>query len=122
MFIYGVCIFVYQTLDNIDGKQARKTGNGTPLGLLFDHGCDSLTAGFLAINWMKFLRLKFSVWSFIFLLGINTAFSTTTLETYFCGGLFLGKVNAPSDGNFAQAILAVIFTFTGNAFINDSFP
>ena len=26
----------------MDGKQARKTGNSTPLGLLFDHGCDSL--------------------------------------------------------------------------------
>jgi ethanolaminephosphotransferase len=29
-------------LDNCDGKQARKTGNSTPLGMLFDHGCDSL--------------------------------------------------------------------------------
>ena len=30
------------TFDNCDGKQARKTGNSTPLGMLFDHGCDSL--------------------------------------------------------------------------------
>lgn len=31
-----------QTLDNLDGKQARRTGSSSPLGLLFDHGCDAL--------------------------------------------------------------------------------
>ena len=29
-------------MDNADGKQARKTGSSSPLGLLFDHGCDAL--------------------------------------------------------------------------------
>ena len=37
----GVMMFFYQTLDNMDGKQARRTENGTPLGMLFDHGCDA---------------------------------------------------------------------------------
>ena len=32
MFIYGFCILLYQLLDNIDGKQARKTGTSSPLG------------------------------------------------------------------------------------------
>jgi ethanolaminephosphotransferase len=35
-------LFAYQTLDNLDGKQARRTGSSSPLGLLFDHGCDAL--------------------------------------------------------------------------------
>ena len=30
--------FMYQTLDAIDGKQARRTGSSSPLGQLFDHG------------------------------------------------------------------------------------
>jgi cytidyltransferase-like protein len=34
-------LFAYQTLDAIDGKQARRTKNGTPMGELFDHFCDS---------------------------------------------------------------------------------
>lgn len=37
-------IFIYQLLDAIDGKQARRTGTGSPLGQLFDHGCDAITA------------------------------------------------------------------------------
>ena len=31
-------IFIYQTLDAADGKQARRTNSATPLGQLFDHG------------------------------------------------------------------------------------
>lgn len=32
------------TLDAIDGKHARNTGNSSPLGELFDHGCDALSS------------------------------------------------------------------------------
>jgi len=37
--------FMYRMLDELDGKQARRTGNSSPLGLLFDHGCDSFSVG-----------------------------------------------------------------------------
>jgi len=46
----AVCLFVYQTLDAIDGKQARKTGNSSPLGELFDHGCDSISMVMVTMN------------------------------------------------------------------------
>ena len=36
--LQGICLFVYSTLDNMDGKQARRTGSSSSLGLLFDHG------------------------------------------------------------------------------------
>jgi ethanolaminephosphotransferase len=35
----------YRMLDEMDGKQARKTNNSSPLGLMFDHGCDCFTVG-----------------------------------------------------------------------------
>ena len=44
-FLCGLGLFVYQTLDAIDGKQARRTNSSSPLGELFDHGCDSLSTG-----------------------------------------------------------------------------
>lgn len=34
----GLACFAYQTIDNLDGRQARRTGSSSPLGLLFDHG------------------------------------------------------------------------------------
>ena len=44
----SLLLFLSHTLDGIDGKQARRTGNGTPLGELFDHGCDSWSTVFIA--------------------------------------------------------------------------
>ena len=41
--LYVVALFIYQTFDAIDGKQARRTGSSGPLGQLFDHGCDAIT-------------------------------------------------------------------------------
>jgi ethanolaminephosphotransferase len=41
--VNATCMFFYQTMDNCDGKQARRTGTSSPLGDLFDHGCDALT-------------------------------------------------------------------------------
>jgi len=41
-FTMAVSLFLYQTLDAMDGKQARRLNASTPLGQLFDHGCDCL--------------------------------------------------------------------------------
>lgn len=48
LWAYLLCavgLFIYQSLDAIDGKQARRTNSSSPLGELFDHGCDSLSTG-----------------------------------------------------------------------------
>eukprot|EP00516_Mucochytrium_quahogii_P010024 CAMPEP_0203767742 /NCGR_PEP_ID=MMETSP0099_2-20121227/1173_1 /ASSEMBLY_ACC=CAM_ASM_000209 /TAXON_ID=96639 /ORGANISM=" , Strain NY0313808BC1" /LENGTH=351 /DNA_ID=CAMNT_0050664299 /DNA_START=152 /DNA_END=1207 /DNA_ORIENTATION=+ len=44
------CLFVYQTMDAVDGKQARRTGSSSPLGQLFDHGCDALGTTYIVIG------------------------------------------------------------------------
>ncbi|CAD7701202.1 unnamed protein product [Ostreobium quekettii] len=43
-------VFFYVNLDCIDGKQARRTGSSSPLGQLFDHGCDALVVHILIAN------------------------------------------------------------------------
>ena len=49
-FICGLALLFYQTMDAIDGKQARRLGRSTPLGQLVDHGCDCITTTFLIYN------------------------------------------------------------------------
>lgn len=67
--LVGVCVFLYQTLDNMDGKQARKTGSSSALGMLIDHGCDALNSGVTTIGMASVLglgwtqRLVFVYWS-----------------------------------------------------------
>ena len=46
----GLGTFVYQTLDGMDGKQARRTGTNNPLGEMFDHGCDTISTFLLALT------------------------------------------------------------------------
>eukprot|EP00238_Polyblepharides_amylifera_P008912 CAMPEP_0196582080 /NCGR_PEP_ID=MMETSP1081-20130531/37387_1 /TAXON_ID=36882 /ORGANISM="Pyramimonas amylifera, Strain CCMP720" /LENGTH=336 /DNA_ID=CAMNT_0041902555 /DNA_START=220 /DNA_END=1227 /DNA_ORIENTATION=+ len=41
-------MFWSQTMDAIDGKQARRTGASSPLGQLFDHGCDAFSVTLMA--------------------------------------------------------------------------
>ncbi|TKA48085.1 hypothetical protein B0A54_01577 [Friedmanniomyces endolithicus] len=41
-YSYAFGVWAYSTMDNIDGKQARRTGTSSGLGELFDHGIDSL--------------------------------------------------------------------------------
>lgn len=46
-WVYVACaalLFVYQTMDGMDGKQARRTGGGSPLGEVMDHGADAIVA------------------------------------------------------------------------------
>ena len=52
-------LFVYQSLDAIDGKQARRTGSANPLGELFDHGCDSISTVFVALSACTAVQLGF---------------------------------------------------------------
>jgi len=42
LILNGFCLMAYYTLDCMDGKQARRTGTSSPLGQLFDHGCDCI--------------------------------------------------------------------------------
>ncbi len=50
-FLNGFAMIFYQTLDNMDGKQARRTGTSSPLGMLFDHGCDAINSPMGSMNW-----------------------------------------------------------------------
>lgn len=50
-------IFLYQTLDALDGKQARRIGKFSPLGQLFDHGCDSFSTAAFALYFLVCLRM-----------------------------------------------------------------
>lgn len=50
LLFFGSFIFIYQTLDNIDGKQARRTKNSSPLGMMIDHGCDAFLVTYIILG------------------------------------------------------------------------
>ena len=99
MFLYGFCVFWYQTLDNIDGKQARRLQNSTALGMIMDHGCDALgviclTAGMSRVVCMDDPTIF--LWVFI---SVEFSFYISAWCQYWSNGIMtLGKVNGVDDG------------------------
>jgi ethanolaminephosphotransferase len=94
----GVCIFIYQTLDNMDGKQARKTGSTSALGMLFDHGCDAINAGLCAIPIGSALGTGWTISVFFTLWCGFVPFYFQTWEEYYLGAMHLPPINGPTEG------------------------
>ena len=115
----GLCLFAYQTLDALDGKQARRTGTSSPLGELFDHGCDALGTHLVSLNTVAALMLpqELSLWSLSYVLMLSSGFYFCAWEQYHTGTLTLGYVNGPVDG-----ILFVVFViYFGTALLGNEY-
>lgn len=100
LWLYGASVFIYQNLDNVDGKQARKLGNSTPLGMIMDHGCDALGLIFLTLGMARVICLDdFELVLFVFTFGVTFGFYVSAWCQYYSAGIMiLGKVNAVDDG------------------------
>ncbi|XP_070519387.1 cholinephosphotransferase 1 isoform X3 [Cardiocondyla obscurior] len=93
-FLCALGLFVYQSLDAIDGKQARRTGTSTPLGELFDHGCDSISTVFVALSACIAVQLGYyPTWMFFQCFCAMTLFYCAHWQTYVSGSLRFGKVD-----------------------------
>ena len=106
-FLAGFILFAYQTIDNLDGRQARRTGSSSPLGLLFDHGVDAINVSISTMVMMAILQLDstpklFYLWTTVF-----APFVFATWEEFYTGKLVLAEVNGPTDGVF----LCIVFCF-----------
>ncbi|KAL7543176.1 hypothetical protein ACHAXR_012470 [Thalassiosira sp. AJA248-18] len=137
----GCAMLIYQTMDNMDGQQARKTGSSSPLGLLFDHGCDAMNLILGSANWITAMAMipgnvsdllgrndhgniqSKSLMSEVFggdailatllILSPMIAFYISTWEQYYTGTLILPPFNGPSEGLIMGASLSLISFFCG---------
>ncbi|XP_022252701.1 cholinephosphotransferase 1-like isoform X2 [Limulus polyphemus] len=90
--ICAVGLFVYQTLDACDGKQARRTGSSSPLGELFDHGCDSMSTVFVSLGVCIAVQLgAYPAWMFFQCFAAFALFYCAHWQTYVSGTLRFGK-------------------------------
>lgn len=86
-------------LDNLDGKQARRTNTSSPLGQLFDHGCDALNVTLSGMSTLATIRLGANVMSMLVLfLNGHVILFGATLEEYHTGAMVLRELNGPNEG------------------------
>jgi ethanolaminephosphotransferase len=119
-YLQAFSYLAYRMLDELDGKQARKTGNSSPLGLLFDHGCDSFTTSLLTLMIMKLVQIGNSAFLMVPLLASSMAFYFSTLEEYYIGGLYLGPGNGATDGSVLLISLFLYAGYRGNEVFKES--
>ncbi|KAG0232090.1 hypothetical protein BGW42_008383 [Actinomortierella wolfii] len=115
-FTFGVGLFVYQSFDAIDGKQARRTGTSGPLGELFDHGCDALNTSIEALLVANALQLGQTWWTILSQFLPLANFYLTTWEEYHTGTLYLSAFSGPVEGIIMIVILYFITAITGPQF------
>ncbi|XP_041783045.1 cholinephosphotransferase 1 isoform X3 [Anopheles merus] len=90
----GIGLFIYQSLDAIDGKQARRTNSSSPLGELFDHGCDSISTVFVALSACISVQLGYYPrWMFFQCFCAMTLFYCAHWQTYVSGTLRFGRID-----------------------------
>lgn len=79
----AIGIFLYQTLDALDGKQARRIKAFSPLGQLFDHGCDSFSTAAMLIMLLVCLRIPDTNWNLLcYLSYISMVYMSNVNEKY----------------------------------------
>ena len=106
----------YYLLDLMDGKQARKTGNSTPLGMLVDHGVDAMVTVLISMSLGSVLKFQGAFMYFLIWSMMTVTFFFATLEEYYTGVLELPWFNGVSEGN-AIAFGVIMFTiYKGQSF------
>jgi ethanolaminephosphotransferase len=103
----GVFYVTYTLLDNVDGKQARRTGSSSVLGMLLDHGWDAYTSMFMIMNICKILQLGNTSFGMFPILIASVPFYFATLESYYIGGVFLPEINACTDGSIIYLLVCI---------------
>ncbi|KAI9301069.1 CDP-alcohol phosphatidyltransferase-domain-containing protein [Cunninghamella echinulata] len=114
-YSFAAGLWLYSTFDNVDGKQARRTGTSSPLGELFDHGCDALNCSFAAVLQAAGIGLGHSMSAVTLYAIAMLGFYLSTAEEYHTGVLYLGYINATSDGIILSCVLFIISGLYGPA-------
>merc|ERR1712241_731551 len=110
-FLCAVGLFVYQTLDAIDGKQARRTGSSNALGELFDHGCDSISNLVLGVAGACAMSLGYlnPYWLLSYCYLGTFLFYLAHWQAYVTGRMRFGKIDATE----AQFTMMSVMLFSG---------
>eukprot|EP00171_Calliarthron_tuberculosum_P018346 IDg18346t1 len=117
----GVGLLLYMTLDNLDGRQARRTNSSSPLGHLFDHGCDALNVTLSAMALCASLQLG-PRGALLLVLISQATLLAAGLEEYATGAMTLRVLNGANEGILALVFVQLSIAWRGAAAFHDTLP
>lgn len=112
----GITHTLYMFLDNLDGKQARRTNSSSPLGLLLDHGLDTLTTCLVCFNLSRMMMLGNGLTSLALYAVLILGFYFCVYEEYIVGYLNLWYINGADEGNLMIAFFSYFTAISGPKF------
>lgn len=112
----ALSILAYQGLDAMDGKQARRTGSGSPLGLLFDHGCDAFNGTIMSLTMCSVAQMGPGLVSFAMWVSATSVFFSATVEEFYTGEMRLGLINGPNEGLLIAVVANLVTAVIGPSF------
>jgi len=110
---FAAGLFLYQTFDNVDGKQARRTGTSSALGHIFDHTIDNLNCSLGGLIQVVSLSIGARPLSIFLTLVGCAAMWFSTWEEYHTGTLYLGYFNGPTEGVLIACVIHLISALFG---------
>ena len=113
-FFAGICYFLFQTADNCDGKQARKNGTGSVMGMLFDHGLDATTGILVNVILARMLNVGSGVPALLVIQVSTVSYYFLMLEEYYIGLLHLPMFIGPDDVSLYISGLCFLCAYKGS--------
>lgn len=110
----AIATFIYLHLDCLDGKQARATGTSSPLGQLFDHGCDAFAVHLILLTLITTLQLSHDWKTVISLLYVFVPWWMAHWEEYHTGVMSYGSgLWGVTEANYAVFIIHMLTYILG---------
>ena len=113
--VLALALILYQNLDALDGKQARRLGMGNCLGEFFDHGCDSLVGVMQVMMLAAAFRLGTGWETMVFVVSIAwVGFFAAHWEEFHTHRMILGPLNGPNEGIYVIAGVQILTAVYGS--------
>ena len=120
-YLCSINYSLYIYLDAVDGKQARRIGASTPLGVLFDHGCDACTCFFITLTAGSLFYYDNIYQYLLVFIPLSFTFFLNFIEEYYTGALDLPIINGVEEGSIYVSAIMFLSGYYGSSFYNTKF-
>jgi phosphatidylglycerophosphate synthase len=102
--------FLYMSIDNMDGMQARRSGRSSPLGEFLDHWGDCFNIGLICFGYG--IAMKAPPWFVIVMLALGTLTCYASFwEQQVTGKLILGETGTPEGVMYVVTMYMLVAVF-----------
>lgn len=117
-FIGAILVFTYTTLDAIDGMHARRTGNSSPLGELFDHTCDNVSIPFAVLGMTLCLGIVDMTLNWYIVQTIQIIFLLSHVEAFQKKVVTFGKYTGPGEFLNMYILILIVNSLVGFSWVS----